>query len=515
MSDDLQSTLRAGVDAAKRGDRTTARRLLEEVIAADDNNELAWLWLASAVTSVAERRTCLERVLQINPDNARAREALEKLGAGQPTVAAAAESARVRETINRVRQTQAPRASLDLPSTTTTDARSPLITLLIVGGLIGVIAIIGAFAVNVLTPPPTPTLTPTEVVIVSTESPTPAATLTPTQTNTPLDPSQITRVAGRTLPPLFTPTFTPSPTRTLEPSPTPLGLASFTLFYVSLNTGAPQPDVYNILGDSSNEGLQFDFSRDVAFDPTGARIAFIRDVDVAGVLVPEVFTASSDDPNSAVQITTLGVPDTASPSWSPDGTQIAFASGADSVSTEIWLMNADGGSLRKLTDNTVADREPAFSPVTPLIAYTTDQDSPGTVTELYLMTLNPDATVSTQRLTDAAGSSYSPSWSQNGRLMVFASDRDGAGDIYVMDAGLVGSERLVTYDGREVENRRPAISPDGRWIAYASNRDSANFQTYLTDPQGLEVIRLVDNGRDDFNAVFRPVASDLLLTATP
>ena len=89
--DDLQQKLRMGIEAARRGDKSAAQLLLRQVVDADRNNELAWMWLASAVDSLDERRVCLENALRINPDNARAQEALRRL---QPGGAAAPQSRR-------------------------------------------------------------------------------------------------------------------------------------------------------------------------------------------------------------------------------------------------------------------------------------------------------------------------------------------------------------------------------------------------------------------------------------
>ncbi|MCI0377438.1 MAG: hypothetical protein L0215_07520 [Gemmataceae bacterium] len=75
-----QERLREGVEAARRGDKLTARRLLQQVLLQDRTNEVALMWMASVMDTVAERRAYLERALQINPNNDRAREALNRLG---------------------------------------------------------------------------------------------------------------------------------------------------------------------------------------------------------------------------------------------------------------------------------------------------------------------------------------------------------------------------------------------------------------------------------------------------
>ena len=84
---DLQEKLKLGIEAARRGDREAARLLLRQVVSADPRSESAWMWLASVVDSLAERRACLQNALKLNPNNQRAREALNRLdaaAAGRP-----------------------------------------------------------------------------------------------------------------------------------------------------------------------------------------------------------------------------------------------------------------------------------------------------------------------------------------------------------------------------------------------------------------------------------------------
>src|SRR5665213_638224 len=70
--------LKVGVAAAKALKKGRARELLHIVVAAEPNNELAWMWLANIAESPAEAVTCLEKVLAINPDNDLARSTYER-----------------------------------------------------------------------------------------------------------------------------------------------------------------------------------------------------------------------------------------------------------------------------------------------------------------------------------------------------------------------------------------------------------------------------------------------------
>ncbi|HID64014.1 MAG TPA: hypothetical protein EYP49_14945 [Anaerolineae bacterium] len=73
---------RAGIEAAKTGEKNKARRLLEQVVEADQTNETAWLWLSAVVDTRAERIRCLETALKLNPANQESKMALEWLRSG-------------------------------------------------------------------------------------------------------------------------------------------------------------------------------------------------------------------------------------------------------------------------------------------------------------------------------------------------------------------------------------------------------------------------------------------------
>jgi hypothetical protein len=75
MSDNLQRA----INAIRSGDKEAGKLLLAEAIRNDPRNETAWLWMSAVIDSEEYRRTCLERVLAINPHNETARRGLEAL----------------------------------------------------------------------------------------------------------------------------------------------------------------------------------------------------------------------------------------------------------------------------------------------------------------------------------------------------------------------------------------------------------------------------------------------------
>lgn len=80
MSSDQARELRQrGITAAKAGNKEEARRLLQQSIRLEPDNEAGWLWLASVARDAQERLFCLQKILDINPNNDTARKAVEGL----------------------------------------------------------------------------------------------------------------------------------------------------------------------------------------------------------------------------------------------------------------------------------------------------------------------------------------------------------------------------------------------------------------------------------------------------
>jgi len=79
----VEDWLQEGIAAIKDGQPEKARLLFLKVVDADEDNESGWLWLSQVVDNEADKRTCLENVLTLNPENAAARRILVDLDGGQ------------------------------------------------------------------------------------------------------------------------------------------------------------------------------------------------------------------------------------------------------------------------------------------------------------------------------------------------------------------------------------------------------------------------------------------------
>jgi TolB protein len=142
------------------------------------------------------------------------------------------------------------------------------------------------------------------------------------------------------------------------------------------------------------------------------------------------------------------------PSWSPDGSRLAFTSVRDGNS-DIYVMNADGSNVVRLTNDPNPDDRPAWSPDGTRIAFVSTRAGNA---DIFVM--NADGSGVT-RLTSSDSSDTDPAWSPDGRRMAFTSTRSGRAEVYVMDATGAGATK-ITLDG----GRQPAWSPDGNSLAF-------------------------------------------------
>jgi Tol biopolymer transport system component len=180
-----------------------------------------------------------------------------------------------------------------------------------------------------------------------------------------------------------------------------------------------------------------------------------------------------------------------SSAWSPDGRKLVFAiqlrgsaglcGRAGACNNELFLTNADGSGLRRLTRNAVADGDAVWSPDGRMIAFLSRRE--GTGSDVFVM--NADG--SDQRnLTRKPGNEVAPAWSPDGRAIVFSAvppgqplwvggSRSASGpyrDVYVMNAD--GSDQRNLTHTREAEEWAGGWSPDGRTIAFAQYDGQSN-----------------------------------------
>ncbi len=154
----------------------------------------------------------------------------------------------------------------------------------------------------------------------------------------------------------------------------------------------------------------------------------------------------------------------AEPGLSPDGREIAFASGGD-----IWSVASTGGDARLLVADAANDRRPLFSPDGGQLAFVSTRTGGG---DIYVLTL---ASGRVRRVTSDDGLEQLDGWSADGRWIYFSStSRDVAGmnDVFRVAAG--GGTPMAVSEERYVNEFGAAASPDGRRLAIVARGIASN-----------------------------------------
>lgn len=256
-------------------------------------------------------------------------------------------------------------------------------------------------------------------------------------------------------------------------------------------------DIYS----SYPDGTGFvQLTNDPAFDgeptvsPDGARIVFASE---RGFGERQLWRMNADG-SDPVALTEAGSGVESSPSFSGDGTQIAFERGLD-----IWTMNADGTNESALTVGPEEDVWPRWSPTDGRIVF--ERGSGGA---WHIWTVD-SATGVLAQLTET-GNNFEPTWAPDGATIAFVTARPFGSDVYTMTADGADESPLLAA-GASFE-RQPAYSPDGEkmLVTYVSPTGVPLDVLVHSLASGTRVVAPHMSAAADARAVWAPAsASDL------
>ena len=229
----------------------------------------------------------------------------------------------------------------------------------------------------------------------------------------------------------------------------------------------------------SDGGNEVRLTDDPAWDdgptwsPDGTKIAFNRN--------HHIYVMDSDGRNLIELTSPSGGAD---PAWSPNGTKIAFTR-FKALKKQIWVMDADGGNEVQLTQ-WGENYNPAWSSDGYRIAFVNIRRQGGS--EIYAMDSGGDNEV---RLTHDLEEKDNPSWSPDGQWIVFDSYRSRVYQIYAVNTDGSGRTRRLTR--RRPHNWKPAWSPDGDAIAYSLWEWGISMTINLMTPDGIHLKQITED----------------------
>jgi Tol biopolymer transport system component len=232
---------------------------------------------------------------------------------------------------------------------------------------------------------------------------------------------------------------------------------------------------------------------DATWSPDGSRIAFVG----GGLEEDSEIYVMNADGTGLTQLTDNDATDDLV-EWRPGTDELSFRSNRDGPLT-LYVMNADGSDQRRLLDFPSADRH-EWSPDGSRLAFVgsdgkDDGDGCHEDHELYVMNADGSGLL---RLTDDEYYEQDPSWSPDGSQIAFSASNqsDYAWEVFVVNADGTDLRRLTEYPGVDAD---PTWSPDGSMIAFSSDRATGPSQTeaqdgtpYVMNADGSGVRRLLD-----------------------
>ena len=173
------------------------------------------------------------------------------------------------------------------------------------------------------------------------------------------------------------------------------------------------------------------------------------------------------------------------PAWSPDATRLAFQADEGDGKTSPWTVAAVGGDLHEIAKGPYG--HPAWSPDGRLIAFDALQSAApgaGEAETRDIMVMAADGS-GVKNLTNSPADDFYPAWSPDGRKLAFCSDRDGGSDIFVANAD--GSSPVNITKTANLLESEPAWSPDGARIAVvASEGATGRHGLYVMSAAGAD-----------------------------
>ena len=190
-----------------------------------------------------------------------------------------------------------------------------------------------------------------------------------------------------------------------------------------------------------------------------------------------------------------------SPSWSPDGQNLAYVS-FEARLPSVYVQYLKTGERRRVSAKAGVNQAPAWSPDGKKLALTLSTRD-GNL-DIYVLDLTTQALT---RITDDPSIDTEPQWSKDGQSLYFTSDRAGGPQIYRVGIQPGDHPRRLTFQGNY--NARPRVSPDESQLAFVTQEDGA-YRIAVMDLRGRGEVQVLTKGRFDVSPSYAPNGAEII-----
>jgi TolB protein len=263
---------------------------------------------------------------------------------------------------------------------------------------------------------------------------------------------------------------------------------------------------YQISANSSGLRLASHQVADMVFEKIlGIRGAFATRIAYISVLgsVPNrsyrliVADADGENPHTVMQSNEPLM----SPSWSPDGQNLAYVS-FEARLPSVYVQYLKTGERHRVSAKAGVNQAPAWSPDGKKLALTLSTRD-GNL-DIYVLDLTTQALT---RITDDPSIDTEPQWSKDGQSLYFTSDRAGGPQIYRVGIQPGDHPRRLTFQGNY--NARPRVSPDESQLAFVTQEDGA-YRIAVMDLRGRGEVQVLTKGRFDVSPSYAPNGAEII-----